>query len=245
MANSKKRNPSASIPKVLPPPVTPDVVDDIDDETDDGVELVRGRRIPASAGRRRNAEINRWSRWAHVYLSMIAFVVMLFFGVTGLTLNHPSWTLGGSATNSSYSGTLPASYKSNGTLDLLAVSEFVRSKYSVSGHVADYNVTGNNGAINYAGPGYTASLTFAVDSGTYTLNVTEDGLVAVMNDLHKGRDSDKSWKWVIDLSALFLVLISVSGLMIQVFQRKRRTRALVFAAGGLLVTVVCIWFAVQ
>ena len=107
------------------------------------------------------------------------------------------------------------------------------------------NVTGNDGTINYAGPGYTASLKFTVDSGAYTLNVTEDGLVAVMNDLHKGRDSDKSWKWVIDVSAVFLVLVSLSGLLIQLFQRKRRTRALIVAAAGLLVTVVFIWFAVQ
>ena len=199
----------------------------------------------AVAARRRNADINRWSRWAHVYLSMIAFVVILFFGVTGLTLNHPSWTMGGSPTTSTYTGTLPGSYKANGSLDLLAVSEFVRNTYSVSGHVADYNVSGNDGTINYAGPGYTASLKFTIDSGAFTLNVTEDGLVAVMNDLHKGRDSDKSWKWVIDVSAVFLVLVSLSGLLIQLFQRKRRTRALIVAAAGLLVTVVLIWFAVQ
>ena len=73
----------------------------------------------------------------------------------------------------------------------------------------------------------------------------KDGLVAVMNDLHKGRDSDKSWKWVIDVSAVFLVLVSLSGLLIQLFQRKRRTRALIVAAAGLLLTVVFIWFAVQ
>ena len=27
-------------------------------------------------------------RWLHTYLSMIAFVIILFFAVTGLTLNH-------------------------------------------------------------------------------------------------------------------------------------------------------------
>ena len=243
MANSKKRNPNVVRTGVAFPPPVADT--DIDDTDTIDVELTAGRRVPASAARKRNADINRWSRWAHVYLSMIAFIVILFFGVTGLTLNHPSWTMGGSPTNSTYTGTLPGSYKANGTLDLLAVSEFVRSKYSVSGHVADYNVTGNDGTINYAGPGYTASLKFTVDSGAYTLNVTEDGLVAVMNDLHKGRDSDKSWKWVIDVSAVFLVLVSLSGLLIQLFQRKRRTRALIVAAAGLLVTVVLIWFAVQ
>jgi hypothetical protein len=32
-----------------------------------------------------------WSRWIHVYLSMISFISLLFFAVTGLTLNHTEW----------------------------------------------------------------------------------------------------------------------------------------------------------
>ena len=30
-------------------------------------------------------------RWLHVYLSMVSFAVLLFFAVTGFTLNHPTW----------------------------------------------------------------------------------------------------------------------------------------------------------
>ncbi len=33
---------------------------------------------------------HRWARWIHVYTSMVALVVVLFFGITGITLNHPS-----------------------------------------------------------------------------------------------------------------------------------------------------------
>jgi hypothetical protein len=32
-----------------------------------------------------------WSRWLHIYLSMFSFVIVLFFSVTGLTLNHLEW----------------------------------------------------------------------------------------------------------------------------------------------------------
>ena len=31
------------------------------------------------------------SRWLHVYLSMVSFAIVLFFSVTGLTLNHTEW----------------------------------------------------------------------------------------------------------------------------------------------------------
>ena len=39
-------------------------------------------------------ELAKLSRWLHIYLSMVSFAIVLFFSVTGLTLNHPSW-LGG------------------------------------------------------------------------------------------------------------------------------------------------------
>ena len=33
-------------------------------------------------------------RWIHVYTSMISLLIVLFFGLTGITLNHPKWTFG-------------------------------------------------------------------------------------------------------------------------------------------------------
>jgi hypothetical protein len=30
-------------------------------------------------------------RWLHIYLSMFGLAAVLFFSVTGLTLNHPDW----------------------------------------------------------------------------------------------------------------------------------------------------------
>src|SRR5581483_2041380 len=32
-------------------------------------------------------------RWLHIYTSMLGLAAVLFFSVTGLTLNHPDWVL--------------------------------------------------------------------------------------------------------------------------------------------------------
>ena len=80
-------------------------------------------------------------------------------------------------------------------------------------------------------------------TGAYEFSELRLGFVAIINDLHKGRDAPGSWKWVIDVSAGLLVLVSITGLGIQLFQRKRRTRALVFAALGLVLTIVVVWVA--
>ena len=210
----------------------------LDDDLDGDDELDAPPRRRASAGRRRSATTNRWMRWLHVYTSMVSLIIVLFFGVTGLTLNHPSWTLGDDTDRTTSTGQLPADSVVDGRVDFLTVSEFIRSEHGVSGEVTEHDLAGNDGTISYRGPGYAADLSFSVDSGTYRLTVEQQGFVGVMNDLHKGRDAPGSWKWVIDVSAGLLVLVSVTGLGIQLFQRKRRTRALVFAALGLVVTIL-------
>jgi hypothetical protein len=43
---------------------------------------------PKSPWKKNTASI---ARWLHIYLSMISFVIILFFAVTGLTLNHADW----------------------------------------------------------------------------------------------------------------------------------------------------------
>ncbi len=209
----------------------------------DALEVDDGEPSADGARRRRTASTNRWMRWLHVYTSMISLVVVFFFGITGLTLNHPSWTLGDATDRTTHEGTLPDGYHTGNTIDFLVVSEYIRDQYGVNGDVSDHGVAGDEGTISYKAPGYAADLFFSVQTGDYRLIVEQQGFVGVMNDLHKGRDAPGSWKWIIDISALLLVLVSVTGLGIQLFQRKRRTRALIFAAGGLVLAVLFVYLA--
>lgn len=55
-------------------------------------ELDAQDRPGAARSARRTTQ--RVARWLHVYTSMIALFIVLFFGVTGITLNHPDWTFG-------------------------------------------------------------------------------------------------------------------------------------------------------
>ncbi|MEJ7769503.1 MAG: PepSY-associated TM helix domain-containing protein [Chitinophagaceae bacterium] len=49
--------------------------------------------------------------------------------------------------------------------------------------------------------------------GKFQLTELRLGLIAVLNDLHKGRDSGKDWSWLIDVSSGLLTLVSLSGLV--------------------------------
>ncbi len=198
----------------------------------------RGARQPASRLKRAT---DLWARRLHVYTSMIALLVVLFFGLTGITLNHPDWTFGDDVSVSSHNGRFPFEASGvGGTVEFLAIAEYVRGEYSVSGTVDNYSVVNGRGSIAFKKPGYSADLFFDAEASTYELTVTQQGFVAIMNDVHKGRDAGPLWKWAIDISAGFLVAISITGLAMQLFLRRRRFVALTVAAAGGLITVFVI-----
>lgn len=190
--------------------------------------------------------VHRVSRWIHVYTSMFALVVVVFFAATGVTLNHPDAFSGADPVQTNVSGTVPFDVLGDdGTPKWLDISEYVRSEHDISGSVSDYTVVGTEGTISYKNPGYSADLLFDTEDNTYELHAEQQGLIAVLNDLHKGRDSGSAWSWVIDVSAILLVLIAFSGTALQLFLRKRRKSALAVAGVGTIISVVLMFVAVS
>jgi uncharacterized protein len=90
--------------------------------------------------------------------------------------------------------------------------------------------------VSFKGPGYTADAFVDRATGSYELTVTTMGIVAVLNDLHKGRDTGAVWAWVIDLSAGLLVLVSITGMILLWFVHKRRVTGYVIAIAGAVIS---------
>jgi uncharacterized protein len=184
----------------------------------------------------------KWSRLVHVYTSMICLLLVLFFSITGLTLNHPSW--GSGSTVKMVKGTLPAAWKSGANIDWLVVDEHLRSANGVTGQVTDHRNESGDTSITFKGPGYVASATIDPATGSYDLSTDAQGLVGVMNDIHKGRNTTSSFKWVIDIIAILLIIISLSGLVLQFFLRKRRRSAYITAAAGAVLGLILMYVSV-
>ncbi len=185
-----------------------------------------------------------WSRWLHVYLSMLSFVIVLFFAVTGLTLNHTEW-FDGQTNEQHYKGSVPAQWVNvtdTAKIKKLEIVELFRSKHKAKGYVSDFLIQDDQCIIAFKGPGYSADAFVNRKDGTYELNELSMGLMAVMNDLHKGRDSGEGWSWVIDISAVFLVLVSITGLVMLFFLKNKRTNGLLVALiGGVMCVVLYYW----
>jgi uncharacterized protein len=180
----------------------------------------------------------------HVYTSMISLMVVLFFAITGVTLNHPAWTFGTTDTRETVEGTLPDGWKVGEEVDWLVVAEHLRSVEGIKGSLAEKEGDASSASITYKGPAYQAD-TFIESDGTYELTVEKQGVIAVINDLHKGRNTRQSWKWLIDVSGIFLAVVSITGLVLQFFIRKRRRSALASAIVGGAVLAFLTWLAIS
>ena len=186
-----------------------------------------------------------FSRWLHLYLSMLCFLIVLFFSVTGLTLNHVEW-FDGKQVEKKFEGKLPVDWVNNADtskIKKLEIVEFFRNKYGIKGYVSDFLIDDEQCSVSFKGPGYSADAFVNRKDGTMQLTELRLGLVAVLNDLHKGRDSGNGWSWLIDISAIFLTLISLSGLLMLFFLKKKRLNGLIIAlVGGIICYLVyLIW----
>ena len=199
---------------------------------------IQGQRAAQPVGARVKRRTAIVTRWLHIYLSMVSFAVVLFFAVTGLTLNHAEALSHGEVVKNLKGSLTPVEMGPKDHPDTLAIVEHIRNTDHVHGAVADLRMEDDAISFSFRGPGYSADTTVDRAAGTYQVVETRAGFIAVINDLHKGRDTGKAWSWVIDLSAVLLTLVSMSGLLLIFFVYKRRLSGLILAVGATLVCVL-------
>jgi len=177
--------------------------------------------------------IAKYSRWLHIYTSMASFVIVFFFAATGLTLNHVNW-FASAERATRVTGTLDPSWTNTGSSEVhkLEIVEALRRRHGIGGAVREVRVDDAQTAVSFKGPGYSADAFIDRKTGTYDLTETRMGAFAILNDLHKGRDTGAVWSTVIDVSAGLLTFISITGLILIFFIHKHRVAGLVLVGIG-------------
>jgi len=187
-----------------------------------------------------------WSRWLHIYLSLMSFGAILFFSITGLTLNHPDWFF--SESTKTVEGTVPREWLQlqqpppenrdesdyGHEVDRLAVVEFLRGEHGLSGRMTEFLSFQDECEVTFQGPGYAATARIRRDDGTYSVSIISNDLVSMLNDLHKGRHTGAEWSVVIDISAIISALVAITGLILVFFLKLHRKLRLSLAVAGIL-----------
>jgi hypothetical protein len=184
-------------------------------------------------------KLAKWSRLVHIYLSMFGLLIILFFAVTGFTLNHSDWFGWEEPQVRTIEGTILADYFD--PINKLLIVEQIRSELHVHGAMASFEVEEDVIWVAFKHPGGFANV--EIDQVTHhaIATIESSGPIAVINDLHMGRDSGVAWSWVIDVSAILMAVISVTGFVILLTMPKRRVSGLIVAAVGLTIAIVVYW----
>lgn len=211
-------------------------------------------RPDAPRRRKLSVRVASAARWLHIYLSMAGLFVLLFFSATGVTLNHPDWFAAGAERTSEAEGELdPGWVKTPATPDpddplrgvaKLEVVEHLRRAHGVRGALAGFTADERECVVTFKGPGYSADAFVDRESGKYRLTQTSHGLIAVINDLHKGRDTGAAWSVVIDVSAVLMIVASLTGLVLLFYIKRRRIPGLFTALAGTAAVVAVVLYLV-
>jgi hypothetical protein len=162
-------------------------------------------------------QLHQW----HWISSALCLVGMLLFAITGFTLNHAG-QIEAQASTVHHGATLPAALlkavsgndERKGAPLPAAVADWVSS-------TLDVDVTGRSGDwssdeiyLSMPRPGGDAWVSIDRETGKVESERSSRGVIAYLNDLHKGRHAGPAWGWFIDVFALACVIFSITGLLL-------------------------------
>lgn len=168
---------------------------------------------------------------------MISFAIVFFFSVTGLTLNHAD-KFTSEVKTVQEKGKLDSSWVNvtdTVKINKLQVVEYLRSKNNIKAACTDFIIDDAQLSVSFKGPGYAADAFIERSTGSYDLTKTMAGFVGVVNDLHKGRDTGSVWSVVIDISAVLMTIVSLTGFLLLLYIKRKKLSGLLVALAGLLI----------
>ena len=169
-------------------------------------------------------QINRkflaFCRTIHIYLTLLGLFVLLLFGITGFTVNHEDW----------FGATTPRVTESTGQTatalieknDRLAIVEHLRATFHISGAMTSFDDLEQTLSVGFKEPGQMWEIEIDKASGKTSVHNEAFNFVAMVNNLHRGRYAGPSWKWVIDISAILIVIACFTGVVLWLVLPKRR-----------------------
>ena len=210
--------------------------------------------FPRSAGKSgrnwRNWLVRQARRW-HWISAALSLAAILFFAVTGITLNHAE-SIPATPIVTERQGDLPASAL-RALPDTAAedaplpptVARAVRDAIGLDPAGAAAEWSADEVYIALPRPGGDAWVSIDRATGKVTAEVTDRGWISWANDLHKGRNSGIIWSWFIDIFAVACVIFTLSGLVLLWVHARYRPSTWTVAAAGIVIPAILLFLFVH
>lgn len=176
-------------------------------------------------------------RWLHIYLSTALFSLLLFFAVTGVVLNHPDWLDSKDAQQGVETYPLPDGIRhqlqASGSPDTASLEAHIEVLTGLtSPKEVSIDREFNEVTLDYPLPAGYAFVVVSAETVSIDVEYRRGSLLALWNDLHKGRHSGAVWGLLIDGSAILMVFFALTGLVILLQNPRFRGRGLLVVALG-------------
>jgi len=169
------------------------------------------------------------SRALHIYISTALFFLLILFCVSGIVLNHVDW-LKNDKNNGQVTATIPAQLvtKANEQLNTLPtlypeIEAYLAEQYALTKVKSiEWEKEDALVMLDYPLPAGFAYAELDFTNGELNLDYQTGGFLSLIGDLHKGRYTGEVWSWVIDISAVLMILFAITGMIILFQNRKKR-----------------------
>ncbi len=187
----------------------------------------------------------RHARYVHGWLSAFAFLILIFFATTGLILNNPDWfkaandEVSSTVTLSSQDAKLIKAQENPSTL----IIEKIRSQANILGRFKSSEVIDTDVMIRLESPSGSTDITYALDRGQAEIIQKPATVVSTLNDLHRGKNAGTAWHWLIDISSILILSLSIAGFILFLSIKARLKTHLILTGLSIIVMALLIWIA--
>ncbi|MBC3833260.1 PepSY-associated TM helix domain-containing protein [Undibacterium amnicola] len=194
-----------------------------------------------------------WLRHLHNWhwiSSAICLIAMMLFAVTGFTLNHAA-DIEASPKTSQKTGQVPASLlqqlnaevkqrsQKNADTSLPAsMLQWLETQHRIDAANKAAEWSPEEIYVALPRPGGDAWLRVNLEDGALEYEKTERGVIAYLNDLHKGRNTGTAWSWFIDIFALACLIFCITGLFLLKMHASNRRLTWPLVVAGLVIPML-------
>ena len=196
----------------------------------------------------------------HWISSAICLICMILFAITGITLNHASFfesepeekvvetvipqeilvSLQLQTERAIEQGSLDKLEFSNGFIAYL--EDKIPHDLSLLKEKPDWSE--EEIYIQKPLPGGDVWMSVDIPSGELIYMHTDRGIIAWLNDLHKGRNTSLVWIWFIDIFAIATLIFCLTGLVLLQLHSKNRPSTWYVTAAGIIVPAILAIFLI-
>ncbi|MBB34288.1 MAG: hypothetical protein CME88_15345 [Hirschia sp.] len=196
----------------------------------------------------RKPVIYRFARATHGYLSAFAFIGLIFFAASGFLLNHPEWFADKRDARQVELVQLPdpliveaLKQDDKGA----ALARLLESQTVMAGEFASAEILDEDAMLRFTGVKANVDVFIDLASGEAEIETARSGVMAVIRDLHRGKEAGAVWRLLIDVIAIVTLVLSLVGFFLFFTMRFRLATSLKLTAASLAAMVAIFVFGVS